>query len=95
MSCHRQYNGRDNVRANHEGRNLRDMTAPEMPKGQSSFRLSDAARARLVRAARRTGSTQTQVIEEAITHYLATLEKDQPIWREVPSERALNGMEGD
>jgi predicted DNA-binding protein len=63
------------------------MISEEMPKGQSSFRLSDTAKSRLARAARRIGATQTQVIEEAITHYLATLEKDGPIWREVPSER--------
>lgn len=57
-----------------------------MPTGALTVRLNPRQRARLTRLTRMIDATQAQAVNEAITHYLASLELREPIHRTVPSE---------
>jgi predicted transcriptional regulator len=59
---------------------------PIVPSGAFTARLNPRQRARLVRLARMIDATQAQAMNEAVTHYLASLELREPIHRTVPSE---------
>jgi hypothetical protein len=57
-----------------------------VPTGALTVRLNPRQRARLTRLTRMIDATQAQAVNEAITHYLASLELREPIHRTVPSE---------
>ncbi len=61
---------------------------PEVPKTEPrSFRLTDVALRHLARLQRRlAGRSQSDVVDMALTHLLASLELQERIHLEVPSE---------
>lgn len=59
-----------------------------LPTKQRSFRLSDRSVAHLERLADRLNRNQTDVVELALAHLLATLERDERVHLTPPSDEA-------
>lgn len=63
------------------------MTVDAVPTGALTVRLTQRQRDRLQKLTRMLDATQTQVVQEALVHLLATLEMHESGHRYVPSEQ--------
>lgn len=61
--------------------------AQQLPTKPRSFRLTDHSVDQLERLQARLRRNQTDVVQLAITHLLATLERQEPVHLEVPSDQ--------
>lgn len=66
-----------------------------MPGHSRSFRLSDQAIRRMERLVRMLNTSRNDVVEIAVSHLLATVEKDEPVYLRVPSEPMPEGEADD
>ncbi len=62
------------------------MKPGEVPANAITIRLTPQTRARLDKLVNRLSSSQTAVVNLALAHLLATLEKGQPLYTVPPSE---------
>lgn len=62
------------------------MLSDQVPANTLTIRLSPTQRARLQRLVRMLDTTQTEVVNEALIHLLATIELREQVHRIVPSE---------
>ena len=58
-----------------------------MARESTSLRLSSLDKARIAKLRDRLDARSSEVVTEAICHFLATIEKDEPVYRTVPSEQ--------
>lgn len=58
---------------------------PTMSK-QLNVKLSSKAAGRLDRLQRKLGKSQAAIVDEALTHLLGTVARDQAVWLTVPGE---------
>lgn len=58
-----------------------------LPREARSYRFDEQTLERLNKLANRLqGKNETDIVRDAVAHFLGTLERDQPLWMTAPSE---------